>query len=337
MILQFPRQAQLDPAAEACVDALLDRAAGLRLLELFTNPHPAALYHLPNRHDVSVIALRTTGLCQNQLSTIMTYRLAQYVITQQVDARMVYAARMEHEPLSSVSPDDIHVMAGSPETGEILCYMVIRSPGKVPLGATLRTQKRPYLPVEQTFGWGIYNRLRILPDLPVAQVRELGRFVKNQQRSTCDELSARAPLEVGVAVTRLLSGLLTGEVEACVGDIEEGVAKKNIDFFEYPTVIIRGVVPYVADGGYLGLRFRSRICYPFAFLCSDIPMTRLVAIEQALELPGEQAIRALLALKRDIRVMKSSLEPSEQLTPPSATEAPQMDTGQHSIEAVCQN
>ena len=37
--------------------------------------------------------------------------------------------------------------------------------------------------MEQIFGWGVYNRLRVLPDLPVTRVREWGRFVKNQRLS----------------------------------------------------------------------------------------------------------------------------------------------------------
>ena len=101
---------------------LLDPTARIRLPELFKNPHSEALYHLPDRHGVSVTALRTTSLSADQLRAILTYRLAQYVIARHVDARMVYANGMEHEPFSNVSPDDIHVIAGSPQTGEIFCY-----------------------------------------------------------------------------------------------------------------------------------------------------------------------------------------------------------------------
>jgi hypothetical protein len=329
MILQFPHQPQLDPAVEVYVRALLDRAAGLRLLDLFADPHPAALYHLPNRHDVSVIALRTTSLSQDQLSTILTYRLAQYLIAQQVDAYMVYAERMENEPLSSVSPDDIHVIAGSPETGEIYCYATLRAIGATPHGSTLRMRDRSPFPVEKTFGWGIFNHLRILADLPTTQIRELGRFVKNQQLDVRNERSIRAPVEVCVALHHLLRESLNPKIIAIIGDLEEGVAKRNLDFFHVPTVIVREVAPTVTQDAYLAHRFRSRTCYPFAFLVSDLVQqkARLAVIEQALELPGERAIRALLALKRDIRVIKSSLEPNEIFAQPSATKALEMAIG----------
>ena len=63
--------------------------------------------------------------------------------------------------------------------------------------------------------------------------------------------------------------------------------------------------------------FRSRKFYPFAFLGSDFARqtARLAAIERALDQPGEQGIRALLALKRDSELDRSSLEPREGLLP----------------------
>ena len=111
----------------------------------------------------------------------MRFRLAQYLEVNFVDGQLVYEQRMEHEPLAAVKPDDIHVMAGSASTGEILCYAVIEAPVDVPPGVTLRTRDRALLPVEQVHGWGIFNRLPILPDLPLGKIRELGRFVKNQR------------------------------------------------------------------------------------------------------------------------------------------------------------
>src|SRR4030095_15647225 len=92
---------------------------------------------------------------------------------------------------------------------------------------------------------GVYKRLRILPDLPVTRVRELERFVKNHQRQSHDELAIRAPVETVLGVFRLLATILRSEVEAITGDLEEGVAKRNLDFFQIPVALIHGVVPYV--------------------------------------------------------------------------------------------
>jgi hypothetical protein len=306
---------------EAFMRGLVAKAAQIRIPELFTNKPANALYYVSNRSGVSVVALRTTDLSREQLIKILTYRLAQYVAVNFVDKRVVYRTRMEHDPLSEVSSDDVHVVAGSAESGEILCYLVIRGRVEAPAGMTLRQADHCFFPTDDLFGCGIYNRLKILPDLQVAKVRELGRFVKNQQKASHDELALRGTVEVAFAIVQLLIGPLRQEIDACIGIIEEDVAKKNMDFFHVPVVVIHGVVPYFGDGAHLRTHIECSTVYPFAFLVSDLSlaMDRLSAIEQALNLPGKQGIMALLALKRDLQAAKSSLEPSGGL--PSLTDA----------------
>jgi hypothetical protein len=131
-----------------------------------------------------VVALRTSSLSHEQLTHILTYRLAQYLSTGMIDSDVIYQAQMIHEPFSSVSAKDIHVVAGSPETGQIFCYMVLNTVEVALPAASLRSQNRPLFPVEQVFGLGIYNHLNILPNLPIAQVWELARFVKNHQHTS---------------------------------------------------------------------------------------------------------------------------------------------------------
>jgi hypothetical protein len=312
-----------ETAAHVYVRDLLDRAAAIRLPELFASPHPDALYRLPNRHGVSVVALRTSSLSQEQLTHILTYRLAQYLITGMIDSDVIYQTQMAHEPFSSVSAKDIHVVAGSPETGQIFSYMVLKTLELALPAASLRTQDRPLFPVEQVFGWGIYNHLNILPNLPIAQVSELARYVKNHQLDSRDQGGTRSPVEMGVAFYRIFCHSLRQEIAAVVGVLEERVAKRNLDFLHVPTVVIRGLAPSGIPAAYASASFRSRKFCPFAFLVSDFAQqtSRLAAVEQALERPGEQGIRALLALKRDSEFDASSLEPREGLLPLIAPEA----------------
>jgi hypothetical protein len=171
--------------------------------------------------------------------------------------------------------------------------------------------------VEKLFGHGVYNRLRILPDLPVTRVRELGRFVKNQRLGAFDERAFRAPIEAGAALLGLLIGPLNSEIEACVGDIEEGGARRNIEFFHIPHVLLHGVMPYASDDAYLRPHVQSSIVYPFALLVSDLAQAipRLDAIERALHLSGKAATTALLKLRQEPRTLRSSLEPAEGLLP----------------------
>jgi hypothetical protein len=318
-------QEQDAPEVAAFVQGLIEDAARLRLPELFTGDHPEALYYLPDRNGVGVIALPTTALSEDQLIAIMKYRLAQYLAVNFVDARMVYEARMAYEPLAGVSPHDVHVIAGSTVSGEILCYMAIMAPDEVRRGTTLREQERHLFPVEKAHGWGVYNRLRVLPDLPVTKLREIGRFVKNQRLNSFDELAVRAPVEVFVAACRMLTGSLRLEVDAIIGDIEENVVKQNLDYFHLPLIIIHGTVVHVSETSYKYPMYLHRNHYPFAILVSDMSraLERWDIIEQALTLPGKRALAALLALRRDMPAYTSSLEPSEGLAPLTDTDLPE--------------
>jgi CRP-like cAMP-binding protein len=101
------------------------------------------------------------------------------------------------------------------------------------------------------------------------------------------------------------------------------VAKKNLDFFHIPTVLIRGVVPYAAEDSFGFFNYQRRTRYPFAFLCSDIPKSRLDAIGGALELPGKQGLMALLELKQQTFATPSTLAPDGGLPPLDEASVPQ--------------
>jgi len=302
----------MDVNSEVFFQNLFKRSGEVRLTKLFRECPSEALYKLSNRCGVCVTAVRTRHLDEHQIIQLLTYRLAQYVAINFVDARNVYELRMDHEPISNTSADEIHVIAGSAETGEILCYLAVKGGTNTPSHVTMRTQERPLLPSEQRFGWGVYNRLTILPDLPLAKVREVGRFVKNHQRSNFDELVIRATAEVGTALFKLLVGAARQDIDACVGNFEEEVAKKNLDFFHVPLVVLHGVVPFAEERDYLRPHVEARAVYPFAFLLSDLStaMGRLESIEQALARPGRDGLSALMTLKKDgTKALRSTLEP----------------------------
>jgi hypothetical protein len=312
-----------DVEVEAYITALVEDADRQRLPELFDSEHPGALYWMHDRHGVSVIALPTSALSEEQLVKILQYRLAQYLLVNFADAHMVYEAQLQHEPRSAVSEGDIHVIAGEAATGQILCYVTFKGIDAVQQGVVMSRRNRPLFPVEQAHGWGVFNRLRILPDVSVAKVRELGRFVKNQRLPRLADVMMRAPVEIGVAAHRLLVGSLRMDVDAIVGDIEEGGAKRNMDFLHWPTIVIHGTVPHLACTIYQGHLHRP--FYPFALLVSDLSAAspRLDAIEAALNLPGRECSLALLKLRRDIYVPLSSLLPARGLPPLTDANLPQ--------------
>lgn len=296
---------------ERFIQSLIDRGTRGRLTPLFTEPQSEALVQQLNRNGVSTIVMRTSSLTRDQLVTISKFWFAQYVAIGFVDARLVYEAQIEYEPVETLGEDDIHVLAGSADTGEILCYTTLRTI-KTPPGATLRTVDRSLFPAEVKFGWGVFNRLNVLPDLPIEQIREFGRLIKNQQLHRLGDLGARAPIELLVALFHALQGPLANEVEALVGDLEEEVAKKNLDFLHLPSVVFCGVVPYIAENTYWLPIVRDRLPIPVAALCRDLIKAeqRVALIEQALSLPRKHGIKALLRLKQDQQSTPSSLIPA---------------------------
>ena len=80
-------------------------------------------------------------------------------------------------------------------------------------------------------------------------------------------------------------------------------------FFHVPSVIVHGVVPYVARESYPFPSYERQTRYPSTFLASDISRDRLDQIEAALAQPGKQGLAALFQLKADVRSSPSSLEP----------------------------
>jgi hypothetical protein len=230
---------------------------------------------------------------------------------------------------SAVAPGDVHVIAGVPGTGEILCYVVVEQPPLAPPGCRVRSAGRRLFPVEQVHGIGLYNRLPILPDLPVAKVREMGRFVRSRRPAVGRDLVARAVVEACVAVFRLMAGPMRMDVDAVIGDLEENVAKHNLDFLHVPCVVIHGTVPCPDGASDLYPRYQLHTVYPFACLTSDIAtaLPRLRAVEEALDTPGQAGLLALLQLRSQGAAAPSTLRPVHQRGQAAELSLPQPLTG----------
>ena len=309
MIARRPAGGTNKPPSHPQIDALLEHSRWVRLWELLVRPPDEALYHIPNRNGVSVVALRTSSLSQEQLHKLLAFRLAQYLLSGLADAHALDARQLERELADEATPDDVHILAGAAGSGEILCCAALRSVGVAAPGTTLRSADRPRFPCEQAFGRGIFDQLPILPDLPIQRIREPDAFLKNQHLSPWNHLVARAPIEVGAAVSRLLGGPLATEVAACIGDTEDGVATNNFDYFQLPLTLLRGVRPNVPPQSPFRSMYHDRPRLPFALLVADLDsvLPRLVSIEQALALPGKAGLRALLGLRLSARGVSSTL------------------------------
>jgi len=303
-------------AAARYASGLVDAAASIRLSALFgARTAERVLYRSRARSGIQVIAIETHALSHEELVSIMRYRLAQYLAVHFVDLERVFAERIEYEPLDHTSPHDVHVIAADARSGEILCYVTIKSLKHAPSGATLRSRERPLFPVEEVHGWGIFNRLDVIPDIPVERIREVGRFVKNQRYAPRDARSIRAPIETSLALWRVIEHELQPGVDACVGDLEEGIAQAHMEFFHVPMAVLHGTVPYEPETAWLYRRYRHRTVFPFAVLVADFPLAhaRNRAIDRALSLPGRLAFLRLQQLRKATSPPRSTLQPEEGL------------------------
>lgn len=302
-------------AAQTFAGHIIVEAAKTRLPDLFHEDGCPALYRLLDRRGVSVVVVRTSDLGRDQLIALLRYRLAQYLVVGYVDPERALSERWEHEPLEHVHEDDIHVVAGNARTGEILCYLTLQAQQEAPSASTLRTRERTRLPLEELFGWGIYNRLRILPDLPVSRVREFSHFVKNQRLDPRDELAMRAPIEVGVALFWALTGPLHPEIDAIIGQYELRGSKRNLDYFYVPQVVLHGA-RRCTDAGHPQYRHWLETPYvPFAFWVPDLfsALPRVKLVEESLRQPGVGALLRLVERDYSHSISPSSMLPERGL------------------------
>jgi CRP-like cAMP-binding protein len=314
--------------ADAFAEEVIVAGAAVRLAALLAAPPAGALYHVPDRGGVAVVAVPGTSLTSEEAAALLRFRFAQYLGIGFVDRGQACARGMRTEPPTAMAPGDVHVVAGAAATGEILSYAVIEQPPSAPVAGRLRSAGRELFSVEQVHGAGVFNRLPILPDLAAGKIRELGRFVRNRRSVAGRELAARAVVETGVAIFRLLAGPLRHEVDAIVGDLEEHVAKQNLDYFHIPSVVVHGTVPYTGRASYLSPRYGLHAVYPFACLTSDIStaLPRLLAVEQALSQPGTAGLLALLQLRSRGAAAPSMLRPRDDNDPAGELSLPQIQT-----------
>ena len=317
-------------STQSYVEDLVEEGSAIALPELTRGRWPAALYRLANRGGIGTIAIPSACLTEKQEEALLRFRFAQYMAAGFVDPRLAARDGMRREPMPAPEPDTVNCVAFSASDGRLLAYAALRAPAAGPPGATLRSRERPLLPLEEHFGWGALNRLRLLPDIPLDRIRELGRFVKNHRPGAHAALAPRAVLEVCVAGFRVLTGPLRGSVDAFVGEFEDVVARRHLEFLHAPFVMLRGGLPAFPAAHFLSPALAGRARYPFAGWISDLTVAgaRLDAIESALSTPGDAGLMALAAL-HDTTAERtpSSLEPACGVPSLANTPLPQRETG----------
>ncbi len=313
-------------ARDRYVERLVEEGSAIALAELRAAALPDALYHVRDRGGLGAVAIPATALDERQLGALERFRFAQYLASGYVDEDVAFRDRLDQCPLAAyTSPDTVHFVVFAAATGELLASMSMVGPPPAAPDVRVATRQRPLLPVEEQFGWGVFNRLARVPDTPLERMREYGRLVKNRRHPAA---GPRAVVELLLAAARLLIGTWSTAFDVVVGQLERSRVQRNLEFFHVPLVVLRGGLPCFAAGHPLNPGLERRERYPFAFAVADIAGTasRLDAIEAALALPDAQALPALLALKPIASGARSSLLPASGLCALADTPLPQRST-----------
>lgn len=320
------RSAAYRESRDRYVERLIEAGSAVFLPELARGPWRDAIFRVRDRRGVGVMALPQDALTESQRRALLRFRFAQYLAVGFIDPDLAYRERLEHEPAGAGEPAAVDFVAYSSGDGRILASLALRAAPEALPGTTLRARERPLLPLEEHFGWGALNRLRLLPDLPLERIRELGRFVKNQRLGSLGELGTRAVIEVCLAACHSLTGPLHMEVEALVGEFEDLVARRHLELLHTPFAMLRGGLPAFESDHLLRPALDTRARYPFAVLISDMRATadRLAAVEAALAEPGARALVAL-ALDNGPRSATSSLAPADGIPELANTPLPQRE------------
>jgi len=279
---------------------LLERVERDRFDDLAGPGGPPVLYRR-ERRGVRTVAVLASALTPGQIRRLVEYRTAQYSKIGFCDPGRLDSALAEGAPLTAADGGDVHFAALGPD-GRLLCAAVLRRLPGVSPEVRMGDADRPLFPVEHVHGRGVFNRLRVLPELPARQVRELSGFVKDASLPALSVLGARGSTEVAAAVFRLpLLEPHGAHIDALIGDLETGVAKVNLDFFGVPAMLLPGTIPQLPDSSFLVPRYETRMVVPFAYLVGDQSnsLERLERVEAALELPDRQCLTELVRLNQD--------------------------------------
>jgi methyltransferase (TIGR00027 family) len=327
-VSEFRLTGGCDGQCDRYAENIIDAGSSISLSELGGDALSDALYRLADRQGLDVVAVPECALDESQLDALARFRFAQYLAAGFIDRDVAFRQRLDHDVLADSatysSADSIHFIVSDSFTGQLLASMCLRGPPRAGPGVRVRDRDRPLFPVEEHFGWGVFNRLAVVPDTPIERVREFGRMVKSRHGGRIS-VGPRPAIELCLAASRLLVGTLSMTIDVCVGEFESHRVRRNLEFFHTPMAVIDGGLPAFGPGHPLNAALDGRDRYAFAFLVSDLASmaSRLDAIEAALAKPDPYGLAALAELQRIPYETPSMLVPPDGIPALINTSLPQ--------------
>ena len=268
-----------------------------------------ALTAQPERHGVRVVVLPTDGMPEPAIEALLAWRLGQYLLAGFYDAERLNQLQWRREPRELVGPHDLHALAID-KYGSLLCYLTVKQPTDLQ-SRTWNDLDRPLYPVEDVHGRAWQRQLVGLNQISTEQIWEWARFCKDQRRGRHDASGRRAPLELGLALVRLIQRpSVAGRWRIAVGDFDPGVALRVLRFFFVPAATFAAHHPRLPQCHPLAPRYANYATAPFVATTDDIDEAsylRWMDIDLALAFGNREAARRLHALHQLVSVKESRL------------------------------
>jgi hypothetical protein len=145
------------------VDHLVVEGSSMSLLELRARSVPGAIYRVRGRGGLDVVAIPEKGLSERDLDVLSRFRFAQYLAAGFIDKDVAFKERLDHDSLTDTaapgSTGRVHFIVFAHDSGLLLASMCLLALPSVRTGVRMRDRERPLFPVEEHFGWGVFNRL----------------------------------------------------------------------------------------------------------------------------------------------------------------------------------
>ena len=270
------------------------------------------------RHGIRCLVVRDDALTDAARDALLAWRLAQYLLVNFYDTRLVAGWVPLREPREWVGPRDCHAMAFDP-AWQLVAYSVFKGPREAQRRWRFGDPDRPpLLPCEAVHGRAWQGDIRSGHDIPISRCWEIGRSMVDRARR--DTASQRAPIELALLGCRVLLDPRHKEVVQLVtGDLDPRVILRHLHYFFIPVATWPAQTIDLGDGHPLRPRYLYNATSPYAVLIREVGLAsfqRWSDINGALDLEDEQALVRLLALGQFQSTQRPSWRAAAEVEPP---------------------
>ena len=245
---------------------------------------------LTERAGISAFAIPHEQLAGPLARQLLRFAFVHYARVGFINPDQAARRLLHHEPLSNLSPQDVHLVLIDTQSSQLLGYSTLKAPlsDNLPFSST----ERPHYGVEQAFGRDLFAGVDELQGIPVAAVREIGRVTKAELDDPV--LNARVGIMLLSAYRQVVSDSRYG-ISAFVGDGEKNVTLRNLTFFGFNPQLLPARESCLPADHLYHHRYVGRDVRPFWLLLADINQARADEVEALLDLDDNALLAALNA------------------------------------------